>query len=148
MTTLRAATPSDYDRVIGVVDDWWGRPIAGSLPRLFFDHFPRTSLVALDDAGEVEGFLVGFVSPSEPERAYIHFVGVAPAARGTGLGRRLYERFFDQARDAGCTRVGAITASINAGSIAFHTAMGFAVKGPVDGYDGPGTSMMAFDRAL
>ncbi len=36
---LRTATPADYDRIIGVVDDWWGRPIAGSLPRLFLDHF-------------------------------------------------------------------------------------------------------------
>ncbi len=147
MPTLRAATPADYERLVGVVDAWWGRPIAGSLPRLFLDHFHRTSLVA-EDGGELAGFLVGFVSPSEPAHAYIHFVGVAPGNRSTGLGRRLYERFFEIARDAGCTRVGAITASVNAASIAFHTRLGFNVKGPIDGYDGPGSRMMVFDRAL
>jgi hypothetical protein len=33
---------------VAIVNDWWGRPIAGSLPRLFLDHFNRTSLVARD----------------------------------------------------------------------------------------------------
>lgn len=146
--TLRTASPADYDGIVAVVDDWWGRPIAGSLPRLFLDHFWRTSLVAENADGSLAGFLVGFVSPSEPERAYIHFVGIAPDARGSGLGRRLYDRFFEIAREAGCGRVGAITASINSASLAFHTAMGFAVKGPVAGYDGPGSDMLVFDRVL
>jgi GNAT superfamily N-acetyltransferase len=144
---IRAARPEDYDKIIAVVDDWWGRPIAGALPRLFFDHFHRTSLLAsLDDA--VIGFLVGILSPSTPEDAYIHFVGVAPTARGTGLGRVLYERFFELARADGRTRVGAITAPVNAGSVAFHQRMGFAVRGPVAGYDGPGKDMMVFSRTL
>lgn len=147
MLTLRTASPSDYDRLVSVVDAWWGRPIAGSLPRLFLDHFWSTSLVA-EHGDQLAGFLVGFVSPSQPGRAYIHFVGVAPDHRGTGLGRTLYERFFEQARDAGCTSVGAITSHVNAGSIAFHTSMGFDVKGPIDDYDGPGQRMMAFTRAL
>ncbi|WP_290862239.1 GNAT family N-acetyltransferase [Hamadaea sp.] len=144
---IRPARPEDYDSVVAVVDDWWGRPIAGVLPRLFFDHFHRTSLIATMD-GTLAGFLVGILSPSEPAEAYIHFVGVAPAARGTGLGRVLYERFFDLARADGRTRIGAITSPVNAGSIAFHQRMGFAVRGPVEAYDGPGKDMMVFSRPL
>jgi len=145
---LRPARPADYDEIIAVVNDWWGRPIAGSLPRLFLDHFHRTSLIARDLDGALTGFLIGVLSPSQPGRAYIHFVGVAPAARGGGLGRRLYEEFFALGRAAGCTGVCAITSPANADSIAFHTSMGFTVTGPIRGYDGPGKDMMVFDRAL
>jgi ribosomal protein S18 acetylase RimI-like enzyme len=145
---LSAAEPTDYDEIISVVDAWWGRPIAGSLPRLFLDHFHRTSLVARDPGGALAGFLIGLPSPSLAGRAYIHFVGVAPVVRGSGLGRLLYERFFTLAREAGCARVGAITAPVNTGSIAFHRSMGFTVTGPVAGYDGPGKDMIVFDRPL
>lgn len=58
-----------------VVVDWWGRPIVASLPRLFLDHFWSTSTV-VDDDGRSVAFLVGFLSPSEPGQAYIHFVGI------------------------------------------------------------------------
>lgn len=142
------ARAADYDEMVAVVDDWWSRAIAGSLPRLFLDHFHRSSLVARDRNGVLAGFLVGVLSPSQPGRAYVHFVGVAPAARGEGLGRRLYEQFFALARTAGCSRVGAITSPVNAGSIAFHRSLGFTVSGPVVGYDGPGRDMMVFDRSL
>ena len=145
---IRAASPADYDTIVSVVDAWWGRPIAGSLPRLFLDHFHRSSLLATDESGALAGFLVGVLSPSEADRAYIHFVGVAPAARSTGLGRRLYEEFFAVARADGRRSVGAITAPVNAGSIAFHQSMGFGVRGPVADYDGRGKDMIVFDRAL
>lgn len=44
--TIRPAEPSDYDRIVAVIDDWWGRPVRAVLPRLFLDHFAGTSLVA------------------------------------------------------------------------------------------------------
>ena len=59
------------------------------LPKLFFIHFRETSFVA-ERNGELAGFLVGFLSQSEPNAAYVHFVGPGPAARGTGLARDLY----------------------------------------------------------
>jgi ribosomal protein S18 acetylase RimI-like enzyme len=145
---LTTAQPGDYDEIIVVVDDWWGRPISDKLPRLFLDHFHRTSLIARSPGGALAGFLIGLLSPSQTGRAYIHFVGVAPAARGSGLGRHLYERFFALAREAGSTGVGAITTPVNTGSIAFHRSMGFDVTGPAAGYHGPGRDMMVFDRPL
>ena len=92
---IRNAEPSDYARVIGVIDEWWGgRPMAAMLPKLFFMHFRDTSFVAEDDEG-LAGFLCGFRSQTFPDEAYVHFVGVDPGRRGGGLGRELYERFFD-----------------------------------------------------
>ena len=105
----RQAQPEDYDVIAAVVDEWWGRPVLASLPRLFLDHFHRSSLV-IDGPAGMMAFLIGFLSPSLPERAYIHFVGVAPDARGCGLGRGLYEEFFTLARTNGRRIVSAATA--------------------------------------
>ena len=144
---LRAARPEDYDAIAAVVDEWWGRPMVALLPRLFLDHFHRTSLVA-ETADGLAAFLVGLVSPSVPGKAYIHFVGVAPAARHGGLAGRLYREFFALAARQGAASVSAITSPVNRGSVAFHEAMGFSVEGPVPDYDGPGQAMMVFRRAL
>jgi ribosomal protein S18 acetylase RimI-like enzyme len=145
--TLRTATPADYDPIIAVVDDWWGRPIASSLPRVFLDHFHATSTIAEAD-GALAGFLVGFLSPSQPDAAYIHFVGVDPALRGRGLARVLYERFFALASADHRAVVRAITAAGNAQSIAFHTAMGFSVTPPIPSYDGDSSPKVLFERHL
>jgi ribosomal protein S18 acetylase RimI-like enzyme len=150
---LRIARPEDYDPIAAVVDVWWGRPMLAFLPRLFLDHFHTSSLVApgadgVEGARGLRGFLIGFVSPSLPEEAYIHFVGIAPSERGSGLGRLLYETFFAAARTAGAQRVCAVTSPVNTASIAFHRAMGFAVKGPVADYDGPGHDLVSFRRPL
>ena len=87
----RPARAADYDTIAGVVDDWWGRPVLSSLPRLFLDHFHRTSLIAEATEG-MSGFLVGIVSPSELDQAYIHFVGVCPQARKNGFGPHAVRR--------------------------------------------------------
>jgi ribosomal protein S18 acetylase RimI-like enzyme len=143
----RRARADDYDAIAAVVDQWWGRPVLASLPRLFLDHFHHSSLVIDGPDGPV-AFLVGILSPADQRRAYIHFAGVAPQARHAGLARRLYEEFFALARADGRRVVSAVTAPGNAGSIAFHQSMGFAVAGPVPDYNGPGRGLVTFERAL
>jgi GNAT superfamily N-acetyltransferase len=102
---IRHLSPDDYPLVISVIDQWWGgRPMAGTLPRLFFEHLTGTSFAAERD-GSLAGFLAGFISQSRPGEAYIHFVGVDPAERGGGLGRLLYQAFFRAAQARGCTLV-------------------------------------------
>jgi ribosomal protein S18 acetylase RimI-like enzyme len=145
--TTRQATPADYDWIIAVVDQWWGRPMAAKLPRLFLDHFFRSSLVAQDHDRPV-GFLIGFLSPSVPSVAYIHFVGVDPGVRRRSVGRLLYEEFFRSARQAGRSEVEAITGADNHNSMRFHRTLGFGVSEPVAGYNGPDTSLVLFRRSL
>jgi L-amino acid N-acyltransferase YncA len=144
---VRTARAKDYEPIAAVVDDWWGRPILAALPRFFLDAFHHTSFVALDEAGMV-GFLIGVLPPAQSDQAYIHFVGVRPDARSSGLARDLYQRFFTLATAAGARWVGAITGPANHPSIAFHARMGFTVTGPVPDYNGPGHDMMVFRRGL
>ena len=145
---IRRAHTADYARVIAVLDEWWGgRRMREMLPKLFFVHFSDTSFVAERD-GELAGFLVGFLSQSEPDEAYVHFVGVNPNERGTGLGRELYERFFAVARAQGRRRVSCVTSPANTGSLAFHEALGFELGPPQAGYDGPGEDRVVLTRSL
>ena len=126
------------------------------LPRLFFVHFRPTTFVATEGAN-IAGFVTGFISATNPQLAYIHFVGVDPASRGRDVGRRLYEDFMDAVRLAGCQEVQAVTSPINSGSIAFHRRMGFEIE-PGDAmtdnvvftrdYDGPGEDRVRFRRRL
>jgi len=145
--TVRAARPGDYQTIVGVVDNWWGRPVTSSLPRLFLEHFWNTSLVVEDEQG-LAGFLVGFISPSEPQVAYIHFVGVRPDLRKSGLGRRLYGEFAHRIQAEGCSELRAITAPANGGSIRFHERLGFVASEPLADYNGPGNLMVTFRRQL
>jgi ribosomal protein S18 acetylase RimI-like enzyme len=117
------------------------------LPRLFFLHFEGTSFVA-EDGDELTGFLCGFVSQTDAEEAYIHFVGVSPDRRGEGIGRALYERFFDEARTQGCSVVRCVTSPVNERSVAFHEALGFEVDRVVEDYDGPGEDRVLLLKRL
>jgi len=146
---IRHAEPADYGRVIGRVNAWWGgRDMAPMLPRLFFVHFEGTSYVVDDGEGQLAAFLIGFLSQTDPKEAYIHFMGVSPEHRGGGLGRQLYERFFEDARAAGRSRVTCVTSPVNEGSVAFHEALGFTSESVAHDYDGPGEDRVLFVRTL
>jgi predicted GNAT superfamily acetyltransferase len=147
--SIRHAQPSDYGRVIQHVNAWWGgREMAPMLPQLFFVHFEGTSFVAEDEEGRLAGFLVGFLSQTDETDAYVHFIGVAPDRRGSGLGRELYERFFEAAREAGRMTVRGVTSPANVDSVAFHEALGFTVDRVAKDYDGPGEDRVLLVKRL
>jgi ribosomal protein S18 acetylase RimI-like enzyme len=125
---IRNVRPTDYPPIISVLDEWWGgRKMSDMLPRLFFEHFRETSFVIEED-NQIAAFLIGFFSQSQPEEAYIHFVGVHPQYRKRGFGRELYEHFFTIMRQNQRSVVRCVTSPVNTGSIAFHTNMGFQIK--------------------
>lgn len=131
---IRSIKRSDFSTISAVLNDWWGgRQMADMLPKLFFDHFSNTSFIAQKD-GEMIGFLVGFLSQSNPDEAYIHFAGVHPEYRKQGIGHMLYRSFFQTVQDFDRSFVRCITSPVNQGSIAYHTKMGFEIV--------PGNNMM------
>ncbi|WP_308798031.1 GNAT family N-acetyltransferase [Streptomyces sp. UH6] len=138
--------------MLAVLDRWWGglKGEAGVierallLPRLYFQHFTTTSFLVERSDGELSAFLVGFMSQSEPEIAYVHFVGVDPALHGQGLGRALYRAFFALVRAHGRRYVHCITSPENTASQAFHTRLGFTAAPTQPDYDGPGLDRVAF----
>ena len=152
---IRNVRSSDYPPIIAVMDDWWGgRKMSAMLPRLFFEHFRDTSFI-IEEEGKIAAFLIGFLSQSQAEEAYIHFVGVDPDYRKRGYGRLLYERFITSARQNQRDTIRCVTSPINITSIAFHTHLGFRIEpGEVDrvgveydpDHDGPGEHRVCFVR--
>ncbi len=154
---LRPAKPDDHGRIIEVMPSWWGgRDLRYALPRLFLDHFAGTSFV-VEHQGRMVGFLIGFLSPSRPDEGYAHFLGVDPAYHGQGIGRRLYERFFELCRQNGRTTVRACTSPENRASVGFHKSLGFSLErgdAETDGipfitdYNRPGDHKVEFCKRL
>ncbi|WP_190079108.1 GNAT family N-acetyltransferase [Streptomyces longisporoflavus] len=160
--TARHPVEDDHSRVLAVVDAWWGglKGEAGALeralllPRLYFQHFTTTSFVVERDGGDGEdrgegdgqlvAFLVGFLSQTEPDAAYVHFVGVDPGLHGQGVGRSLYRAFFALARSHGRRYVHCITSPQNTASQSFHARLGFTSSAVKPDYDGPGLDRVAF----
>ncbi|WP_289139270.1 GNAT family N-acetyltransferase [uncultured Brevibacillus sp.] len=157
MGQIRNANEQDYTKIISVINDWWGgRQMSDMLPKLFFVHFQPTSFV-MEAEGETIAFLIGFLSQTNPEEAYIHFVGVHPERRGDGVGKELYQMFFQEVKKRGCHTVRCITSPVNKGSIHFHGKMGFEVEAGdkvVDGvwvttnYDGRGNDRVQFVKRI
>lgn len=133
---LRNGGPSDYENVIAVMPDWWnGRDLTSMLPKIFFIHFHNTIYIA-ELKNELVGFLVGFLSQSDDNVGYIHFLGVHPNYRKAGIGRLLYQKFYDACKTNGRAIIKSCTSPINKLSIAFHLRMGFIIEpgdGKVDG---------------
>jgi GNAT superfamily N-acetyltransferase len=134
---FRRPREADHRRLVDQVDEWWGgRRLHPLFLRLWFQHFSGTSWIAEDASANPIGFLVGFISPDHPDRAYIHLVATSPNHRKHGLGRALYDRFFEDVAARGVRRVSAVTWPGNRVSVDFHRAMGFTVD------DGPGTQRL------
>jgi GNAT superfamily N-acetyltransferase len=131
---FRRPIEADHRLIVELVDEWWGgQRVRHLLPRLWFQHFTATSWVAETADGRLAGFLIGFVSPDRPGEAYVHLVAANPNLRRVGVGRALYERFFDEARLRGISRVSAVSEPDNRAAVAFHLALGFRLD------SGPGT---------
>lgn len=146
---LRPLTGDDFAAARAVADDWFGHPVGLTMHRLFFQQLGPSGVHAAtaEDPGRMAGVLLGLRSELEPDLAYIHFHMVDPALRGRGVGRALYAAFGERMHARGCTRVRALAAPGNTGSVRFHEALGFTGTFHA-AYVGPGQDRLVFERPL
>lgn len=154
---IRSVKGSDYYVISPLINEWWGgRNMSDMLPKLFFDHFTQTSFIAEKD-GKLVGFLIGFLSQTHSNEAYIHFVGVHPEYRKHNIGKYLYNTFFNAVKQNDRSIVRCVTSPVNKVSIIYHTKMGFEIEDGdtiVDGlsinadYDGPNQDRVLFVKKL
>jgi GNAT superfamily N-acetyltransferase len=154
---VRRITKGDFDRIVEVIDHWWGGPISTFAHPIFFYELGGAALV-VEEGSLMIGFLLGFVvtgtSAARPPQAdgdarcgYVHLVGIHPDFRRRGVGRLLYDRFTRDCMNAGCVGLKAITTPGHEGSIRFHVALGWDVQ-EVDDYAGPGRRRIVFTKRL
>ena len=130
---FRSATGADYPIVASVIPLWWFRDVSGLVQELFFTNFGSTSIIVEDDAG-LAAFLIGFPSGDDSSCAYVHFIGVRPDLRGTGMGRQLHNRFADAMAARGVTTIRCVTNELNENSIGFHQRVGFSIESISDSH--------------
>lgn len=146
--TIEQVRYGDLAEILRNFRGFWGeREAVRALHHpMFFVEFADTAFAARDEAGEILGYLLGFIAAAG--NGYIHLVAVRDDARGSGLARGLYERFFDHVAARGATAVKAITSPENEASIAFHRKMGFTNIVGVADYGGSGQPRVVMRRAL
>ncbi|HEX4511980.1 MAG TPA: GNAT family N-acetyltransferase [Polyangiaceae bacterium] len=146
----RKITKADFDRIVEVIDHWWGGPISTFAHPIFFYEIGDMALV-VEEGGEMIGFLLGFIANEHDSglgrTGYVHLVGIHPDHRRKGVGRLLYAKFTDGAVASGCTKLKAITTTGNEGSIRFHLAQGWQAQ-EIDDYAGPGRKRIVFLKEL
>jgi len=133
---VRNVEPSDYKRVLNVLVDWWGgRDLRNMVYAGLFTHFKPTCFIVENDNGELIAFILGYLSQTYPDQAYINWIGVHPDYRRQGLARMLYERFFEVAHANGRHLVTCDTAKVNQLSLCWHQHMGFDVTEETSRYN-------------
>jgi GNAT superfamily N-acetyltransferase len=100
---IRILGPDDAAVLDRVAPDVFDHAI-GSRWTAEFLADPRHHLAVVLIEGRVVGMAsaVHYVHPDKPPELWVNEVGVAPAHRGRGIGRRLLEALFARGRDLGC----------------------------------------------
>src|SRR6202042_2621936 len=94
---VRRIAKADFDRIVEVIDHWWGGPISTFAHPIFFYELGGAALV-VEEGSLMIGFLLGFVvagtGAAPPARSqaggrcgYVHLVGIHPDFRRRGVGR-------------------------------------------------------------
>jgi ribosomal protein S18 acetylase RimI-like enzyme len=117
----------DLNAVVADHAEFWGeRDIRALHHPLLIHEFGDFALVAQDRDRPIAGYLFGLLTPKRI--GYIHVVAVRDSQRRAGIARNLYEEFAGVADRGGAKALKAFTRPENDASIAFHSALGFAVQ--------------------
>jgi ribosomal protein S18 acetylase RimI-like enzyme len=96
-------------------------------------ELPRWYIHALVRGTRLCGFILRYLNHEEPGRAWVEYVGVDPAVRGSGLGGLLLQDFERRAAAAGCSRVVLGVRPDNRAAIRLYERRGYRPSG-----SGPG----------
>lgn len=125
----RLATPADRPAIESIVRDAYSPYIGriGRPPGPMSDDYAMLigdgRVYVVDEAGAIVGLVV--LVP-EPDAMLLHNVAVAPAARGTGVGRSLLEYAERSARAAGYRAIRLYTHEMMTENLALYRRIGYA----------------------
>jgi GNAT superfamily N-acetyltransferase len=107
---IRHIEQDDCGAILEVASEWWGSSHSSDMfTKWYIQHFKDTCLLA-EENGKMIGFVIGFLSQSNPDEAYIRIVMVDPAFHGKGVGQALYEKFFERVAVSGRSTIRCVTA--------------------------------------
>lgn len=126
MTEVRLATPADTSLFERVAPEVFDAPVRPPLLREFLADPRHHIAVAIDDGGTLVGFAsaVHYLHPDKPTELFVNEVGVSPAHRGKGLGRRLMACLLDHGRSLGCRGAWVLTERGNTAANRLYASAG------------------------
>jgi predicted GNAT superfamily acetyltransferase len=164
MLTIRPLRHDDTPAVLGLN--------GAAAPAVFRLDLPELSrlmaisplhLAAVQSDGTLAGYALAFSSeqPYDGEEfialrssmaaafVYVDQIAIDERARGTGIGRMLYQELASRAQALGATALccEVNTSPPNPGSLAFHQRMGFTSIGAMDTRDGRGVVLLRWNFA-
>lgn len=150
MNEIETCTKRDFDQILEEFDRFWTDDATRERHHPMFVKEFGSSAWTIRSEAQVIAYLFGFIAqPADAvPYAYVHMVAVDRNHRRAGLAHRLYEHFIESARAQGCRRLKATAAPENRASIAFHTALGMTMEGPVPNYGGPGIDRVVFSMKI
>jgi L-2,4-diaminobutyric acid acetyltransferase len=97
--------------------------------------FADTCIVA-EDAGRLAGFVIGYRPPPRPDTVFVWQIGVAPDARGLGLGGRILDALLEADACAGVRFLDTNVTPSNAASRAMFHALARRLDAGVEELEG------------
>ena len=139
---VRQMTASDVDRVHDIAYRSLDEKYVREVFLLFMNLWPAGQIVAVDDLGNVAGFLSG--TRASQDKASIQIFAVDRIQRRKGIGSRLLEEFKFRARMDGMHFIQLEVKSEDPAAVAFYEKKGFAVIAYLDNFynSGAGAARM------
>ncbi len=122
---IRNAREADFVKCVSIAHDAWPEfKEREAIYHILCKYFNNTCFVS-EENGEIQGFLLGFISQVDSRDGYIHLIVVDSSLQRCGIAESLYTEFFKTVRGMGATRVRLTVDPANSTSLGFHASMGF-----------------------
>jgi aminoglycoside 6'-N-acetyltransferase I len=124
MIDITLLGPGDGRTLQDVLPGVFDLPLRRDLVKEFLDD-PRHHLAVAVEGGRVVGFAsaVHYVHPDKEPELWINEVGVAPAFRRKGIGRKLLGALLRVGAELGCREAGVLTERDNVSAIQLFRSM-------------------------
>lgn len=123
---LRSPRASDAAAIWQLVERMGGLELnSGYAYVLLCSHFAETGVIA-EQRGQIVGFVLAYLPPTQPDAVFVWQVGVAPELRGQGLAARMLSALVRRPAAAPARYLTATVTPDNAASLALFR--GFAAR--------------------
>ena len=143
---VRESNPDDFESLWRMDQECFPPGISYSKKELraFIRGRGTFTLVATNQTGQLQGFIVGYCGTA----GHVITIDVAPGSRRSGVGSLLLKSAEDRMRGAGCEAVGLETAVDNRNALSFYKRHGYHVVRTYPRYYSNGVDALVLRKDL